>query len=153
MSILARYRKPGGFRQLIKLIETSQPAKQQQLLQAIEAEDPHWAQLLRDKKITPQMVLDWDMSYLVVIFEHMHTRHCATVLYVLGEGSLHRFRSAFELERLNELNRLIKGMNEPTEVELRLAYNNMLETVRYLDEDRKIVLSLIDPKLDVSEAA
>ncbi len=153
MSILARYRKPGGFRQLIQLIETSQPVKQQQLLQAVESEDPRWAQLLRDKKITPEMVLDWDESYLLVVFEHMNTRHCATILYVLGKGSLLKFQNAFTVERLNEVNRLIKEMVEPSAVELRVAHIHMLETVRYLDEEKKIALSLIDPKLDISEAA
>lgn len=153
MSILARYKRPGGFRQLVQLIETSQPVKQMQLLQAIEDEDPHWAQLIREKKITPEMVFEWDESYLLVIFEHMKTRHCATVLFVLGEGSLLKFQKAFTPERLREMHRLVKSIAQPSVVELRVAYNHMLETVRHLDEEKKIALSLIDPKLDTSEAA
>ncbi len=153
MSVLARYRKPGGFKQLLQLIETSQPVKQQKLLEAVEKEDPSWANLIREKKITREMVLSWDIQHLVVIFEHMTPRHSACLLKVIEEEKFKACAAMFRPEKYRDLKMLMDDTAEPSEGEVISAGNNMLETVRYLDEEKKINLRFIDPVLDLSEAA
>lgn len=153
MSILARYRKPGGFLQLLKLIETSQPAKQEKLLDVVEKEDPRWAELIREKKLTSEMILSWDHSTQATIFEYMVARHCATLFKRMEEGKLVEFRDIFKLEKYKELHDLVEHMNDPLESEYIAACNHLLETVRYLDEEKKIILRFINPILDLEEAA
>lgn len=153
MSILARYRKPGGFRQLLQLIETSQPAKQEKLLEVVEKEDPRWAEMIREKKITPEMVLSWKPDQLVVVFEHMIPRHCACLFKTLEPGKINEYIDLFKEEKYRDLKALIEDESEPIPSEVVAASNHMLETVRYLDEEKKIILRFINPLLDLSEAS
>lgn len=153
MSILARYRKPGGFRQLLQLIETSQPVKQEKLLEAVSKEDPAWADLIRAKKITPEMVLKWDIAVVGQVLEHMVAGHAAVVIYNMGEDSIKNFRNLFKLEKYNEIRDLIENIEEVKPGALVAANNNMLETVRYMDEEKIIDLRYIDPALDLADAA
>ncbi len=153
MSILARYRKPGGFKQLLQLIETSQPVKQEKLLEVVEKEDPAWADLIRQKKITGPMILDWDSSHLVIIFEHMNPQHCACIFKHLGNDQLKGYINMFQAEKYRDLKNMVDDGRDPTESEIVAASNHMIETVRYLDEEKKINLRYINPILDISEAA
>ncbi len=153
MSILARYRKPGGFKQLLQLIETSQPVKQAKLLEVVAKEDPKWADLIKAKRINPEMVLSWKPEELAVIFEHMNPRHCACVFKNMGPDSIKSYATLFTGEKYRDLKSIVDEIDSPKESEVIAAHNNMLETVRYLDEEKKIDLRFIDPKLDLGDAA
>ncbi len=153
MSVLARYRKPGGFKQLLQLIETSQPLKQEKLLEVVEKEDPAWADLIRQKKITPDMVLSWKADDLVVIFENMMPRHCACLCKSLDEDRFKEIAALFSPEKYRDVKTIVGDSSHPTEGELVAAHNHLLETVRFLDEEKKINLRYINPMLDLSEAA
>ncbi len=153
MSVLARYRKPGGFKQLLQLIETSQPLKQEKLLEVVEKEDPAWADLIRQKKITPDMVLSWKADDLVVIFENMMPRHCACLCKNLEEERFKEIAALFTPEKFRDVKGIVGDSSQPTESELVAAHNHLLETVRFLDEEKKINLRFINPMLDLSEAA
>lgn len=153
MSILARYKKPGGFKQLLQLIETSQPVKQEKLLGVIENESPDWANLIREKMISADLVLAWDPNHLVVIFEHMNSQHCVCIFKSLGTDKIKDYSTFFKEEKYRDLKNLIDDDREPSKSEIFAAHNNMLETVRYLDEEKKIDLRYINPRLDLSEAA
>ena len=153
MSILARYRKPGGFRQLLLLIETSQPVKQAKLIEVVEKEDPSWADLIRAKKIDATMVLNWDIEHLAMILENMVAQHAVVVLKNCGDDKLSEFRTLFKLPKYKEFESLLTDMDPPKESAVQAAENHMLETVRYLDEEKKMILRFIDPTLDLSDAA
>ena len=156
MSILARYRKPGGFIQLLKLIETSQPVKQAKLLEVVEQEDPGMADLLRQKKITPEMALAWDPGHLVVVFENMVPGHLVCLFQHMGRESLKDYSTLFRPEKYREIKQLLdeKEENEvPSDGAVIAAKTHMLETIRFLDQEKKLRLNQIDPELDVSDAA
>lgn len=153
MSILARYKKPGGFKQLLKLIETSQPQKQEMLLGVVEKEDPSWAKLLREKKISPEMVLEWEKDHLSLIFENMLSQHCSNIFKNLGEDAFKEYATLIRVEKYRELKVMVDDSAEPSPAQLIAAYTNMLETVRFLDEEKVIDLRYIDPILDLSEAS
>ncbi len=153
MSVLARYRKPGGFKQLLQLIETSQPVKQEKLLEVVEKEDPRWARLLREKKITPDMVLSWNADHLATIFEHMMPRHCAAIFKKLGNDKFSEYSTLLKEDKYRDLKNIVDDSSYPSDGELVAAHNNLLETVRFLDEEKKIDLRYINPQLDLSEAS
>lgn len=60
MPTLARYRKKGGFRQLLLLVESSNLKKQQSLLNVVESEDPAWANKIRERMLTLEKFFEWD---------------------------------------------------------------------------------------------
>jgi hypothetical protein len=153
MSVLARYRKKGGFKQLLQLIETSQPAKQEQLLKVVEKEDPQWAALILEKKITPDMILGWEADQLTLIFEHMVPRHCACLFKSNQELNIDEYARLFRGDKYRDLKALIEDSSEPNNGEVVTAYNHLIETVRHLDEEKIINLRFIDPSLGLDEVA
>jgi flagellar motor switch protein FliG len=153
MSILARYRKPGGFKQLLLLIETSQPVKQEKLLEVVEKEDPVWAKLLRDKKINSEIILKWNIDHLATIFENMVPRMAAMIIKSIGDEAILEYRQMFSLEKYKDIKEHIDTLSKLSSSEIFASQNHLIETVRYLDEEKKINLRLIDASLDLSEAA
>lgn len=153
MSVLTRYRRPGGFKQLLQLIETSQPVKQAKLLEVVESEDPVMAERIRQKKITTTMVMSWPVEHLVVILENMHPMHLLCIMQNLDEETFKLYAGAFSPDKYREVKSLLAEEQEITSAQMAAAQTHMLETVRFLDEEKKIDLRYIDPALDISEAA
>ena len=62
--MLSRFRKPGGFMQLLALIESCDPSKQKNLLSLVGPEDPGWAHLLKVKALTFDRIRSWPAPVL-----------------------------------------------------------------------------------------
>jgi hypothetical protein len=59
MGMLDRYKKKGGFIQLLNLIETSGGRKQEQFLGLIAQESPAWEQELKKKMLNVDRIFSW----------------------------------------------------------------------------------------------
>lgn len=153
MSVLTRYRKKGGFRQLILLIETSQPVKQAKLLEVVENEDPQWAELIRNKKLTAEIVFSWENQHVATILEFMKPKMCATLLKGISEAKYMELRGLIPFEKFKQIKEHFDGMDEPRPVEMMAAENHLLETVRHLDAEKTLEIRYIAPQFDISEAA
>ncbi|RYZ83809.1 MAG: hypothetical protein EOP04_19245 [Proteobacteria bacterium] len=57
--MLDRYKKKGGFSQLLNLIETSGGRKQEQFLGLIAQENPAWERELKSKILTVDRIFSW----------------------------------------------------------------------------------------------
>jgi hypothetical protein len=64
MGMLDRYKKKGGFIQLLNLIETSAGKKQEQFLGLISQESPAWEQELKTKRLNVARILSWPEDVL-----------------------------------------------------------------------------------------
>jgi hypothetical protein len=70
----------------------------------------------------------------------------------MGEDKIKEFSTLLRADKYRELKQLVDDSSEPSPSQLAAAYSNMLETVRYLDEEKIIDLRYIDPVLDLGEA-
>lgn len=91
MGMLDRYKKKGGFVQLLTLIETSGGKKQEQFLGLINQESPAWEQELKKKMLTVDRVFTWPQDVMSEIL----TRLQPLTLCVCLHG-----RSAEEIEKI-----------------------------------------------------
>lgn len=64
MSVIDRYKKPGGFLQLLTLLETCGQAKREKFLQMIIEENPQWHTALKPRLLTVEILLNWPTEYL-----------------------------------------------------------------------------------------
>lgn len=151
MALLTRYRRSGGFRQLILLIETSPQERKDKLLKAIEGEDEHWAHLIKEKMITSDMVFGWKDDVLAKIFAHLQPHHCAVLMSQFDSDKQKRLFHYFHPTLYSQVKSEIESESEHDEAHLRVARNHLIEVVRYLDEEKKIDLREVDPDLDLSE--
>ena len=92
MSILLKYRKPGGFLQLIQSVETTEPQRRHGLLQSIAQEDPGWASLIQSKMLTPERILAWPEKVLAKIWPHIPLN----IIMILWQKSASASRARIE---------------------------------------------------------
>ena len=52
MSMISRYKRPGGFVQLLSLIETSTAAKKEKFLEIVRSESESWANAIEQRVLT-----------------------------------------------------------------------------------------------------
>ena len=68
MGMIDRYRKTGGFVQLVALVETCPPAKQEKFLEIIKGEDARWSEAVRTKLLSMEKIYSWSNEVLAEIF-------------------------------------------------------------------------------------
>lgn len=81
MGMLDRYKKKGGFTQLLQLIETSGKAKQEQFLAIVAQESPAWETEIRKKTLTLDKVMTWNPTYLSEIFSRIQILTLASAFH------------------------------------------------------------------------
>lgn len=83
MGMLDRYKKSGGFVQLLTLIESFPPPKQEKFLQMIAEENGTWAKALRERVLTVERILAWPPSTLAEIVPTLSVNVLAIALHGL----------------------------------------------------------------------
>jgi hypothetical protein len=154
-TVLQRFRKPGGFFQLLALIETCDPAKQKNLIHLIGTEDPGWAYLVKLKMITIERVLSWPLETLMEITTHLPDRILAAAWNIaipLPHGTFLQEKWIQSLPTLKA--REIKAIIDSTAfspAELQAATIRIVQTVRELEERDVIRFSQFDPSLEIDQ--
>lgn len=85
MGMLDRYRKPGGFAQLLNLLETSTAAKQEKFLALIFEESPAWAEEAKKRMLNFDNILTWPVQDLMEFIPRMPEKIVAAALWQLPE--------------------------------------------------------------------
>lgn len=91
MGMIDRYKKKGGFVQLLNLIETSAEKKQEQFLGLISQESAAWEQELKTKKLNVNRILSWPEDVLSEVISRIQPLTLCVTLHG---------RSTSEVERI-----------------------------------------------------
>jgi flagellar FliG-like protein len=67
MGMIDRYKKKGGFLQLVQVIETTPAVKQEKFLTMMNEEAPKWAAEVRSKILTLDKIFAWEMQYITQV--------------------------------------------------------------------------------------
>ncbi|MCB0340943.1 MAG: hypothetical protein H6626_10135 [Pseudobdellovibrionaceae bacterium] len=154
MSTLARYRKRGGFKQLLHLVETSVEKKRENLLRVIEAEDHYWAECIRERMLTIEKVLSWEAEPLERIMSEFSEEVWVKCLFALPETErqptlekVTQFKSSAQQKHVAE------AMNDatPTSGEVEAAGLMVIKKVRQLQGSGDFRPEQFDPKLAISD--
>jgi len=134
MSMLARFRKPGGVQQLVALLESCLTKKREALLNTIQAEDKEFAAMVKTKILTAERVFKWDPLVVSEATTRLSERTLAIVLKGLPPEciniGMHTMRDLKKREVMNLLEVL-----KPTQVEIESAHIKLVETVRNLEKE------------------
>lgn len=148
--MLARYKKPGGFEQLLQLIETCSPKKQESFLKLIQAESKNMSDLIVEKMLTVDKILNWDQQYVIEITTQVPIKVLAFCLYGKSAPVVQKATATFTHMQKQEITTMMTE-KKPTVGELEAAYNKLIQTVRQLHSQKRIRLEKIDPKLDIPQ--
>ena len=150
MSMLDRYRKPGGFIQLLHLMETFGAAKQEKFLHLIREEDPAWGKALESKIITIQRIFSWPAEVVSEIAGNLQQLTLATSLHALTPDQaeiLCRTFSHFERRRLEEM----RDSSRPTGPEIESALIKIIGEARKMIEENRLRLEEHDADVLIEE--
>jgi len=150
MGMLTRYKKPGGFVQLLKLVETSGMQKQEKFLQVISEEDPHWAEAIKEKMLTLDRVLGWEKEPLAEVFSRLTDITLAISYHVLSKEQWEKISTTFSHSKLRKLTDLIDE-KDPSDAKKSTAIVNILTEVRTMISDGYVRLDVVDPGLDIED--
>jgi len=150
MGMLDRYRKPGGFFQLLSLIETCGPAKQEKFLEIIGAEDARWSDAVRTKMLDVNRIYSWPDETLAEIIGTLQDLTLAIALHAAPDLVKARINTMLTHGRRRKIGDLY-GSNNPTAGELAATHLKIIETVRKMAHDGFLRFEKIDPALYLDE--
>lgn len=150
MGMITRYKKSGGFRQLLQLVETSGKTKQERFLKIIEDEDPIWAEAIFQKMLTLEKIMCWDDQVLAEIFSRLTDISLSVASKILSEEQWQRATKTFSHSRLRQLRDAIEGKN-PSPSEQSTVIVNILTEVRTMMSEGLLRVDQIDLALVIED--
>lgn len=150
MELLRRYQKPGGFLQLVQLIETCNPQKQQQLLSSIEKESPVWAQEVKNKVLTIEKIFNWNEQTLAELISRVQELTLSIAVHGLDPAVWERVSKTLSHGQLRRIDDLSKT-KKPTPAEISTAFMKIITEIREMISLGYIQLAKVDPHLHIDE--
>jgi len=150
MSMLARYKKPGGFLQLLSLIESFGGQKREKFMEMINAEDPTWAQALQSKMLSIERLFKWPEQTITEIFRVLPAKNLACAMKGISKENAEKvlkYLSHAEKRKLEDE----MGALEAKPEDIFAAFVRVIEVTRKMIKERDIHLEKIDPDLMIPE--
>lgn len=150
MSSLQRYKKSGGFYQLLSLIETFGPQKKEKFLEMIDAESSAWGQALREKMLTLERVFSWPDQVVIEVIRRLPIKSQAYALQGLKEeykAKVMPFYSASDQRRMDD----VLTENKPKPEEIQATLFKLVEVARKMIQERELTPEKFDPGLVIPE--
>ncbi|MGE0762333.1 MAG: FliG C-terminal domain-containing protein [Bdellovibrionales bacterium] len=152
MSTLKRYRKPGGFKQLLILLETSPATKKEQLLKIVAAEDKRWAGELEKRILTMNKILSWKIEVVEKIMQLIPEQTWPKALFHLSPDDRQKlFVQLIQFlpqTRQKQMNESLAGL-APTPGEIEAAHLLIIKKVREMQANGDLKLEQFDANLNL----
>lgn len=149
MSMIARYKKKGGFLQLLNLIETCGPQKQDKFLKMIEEEDARWADAVRLKLLTMKRITSWDDNSVAELVVGLMDLTLATAIAGLDQSARDKIYKMMDHSRKRRIEDLIEE-KKPNAAEISTAFMQIITETRKMITEGVLLIDKVDPDLIVS---
>jgi flagellar motor switch protein FliG len=150
MSMLARYRKPGGFGQLVMLIEGCNPKKQTQLMGLIELEDKDWHHRIKETMLTREKLLAAPSEVTNEVFSRVPDKVLTYVLHAMTPEQREKVMATFNHFKTKAINESLGG-TPPSPGDIEAAFMQVFKKVRELEKDRTINFDKYYPVVSLTE--
>jgi flagellar motor switch protein FliG len=150
-NILSRFRKQGGFFQLVLVIETCEPEKRKNLMKLVASENPGWAHLISKKILSLEKILAFPDHILMEILPHFSLQMLAVLYCGVGPDLRARIISGLSAKGSRDLQSAVDSYKashkSATSDEFGAASVKLVQLVRDLEADNVINFQLFDPTL------
>ena len=150
MGMLDRYKKSGGFNQLLQLVETSPTKKKEQFLTLIAEESPVWEGHLRKKMLSVEKIFSWEAQYLVEVLTRLQPLTLAVALHGTPQGEVDKLLACMPPISKRKIEDLISEAN-PNSAEKATCLMKIITEVRGFIAQGYIKLEKFDPDLHIPE--
>lgn len=149
MSTIDRYKKKGGFLQLLNLIETCGTQKQEKFLKMIDEEDMNWGEAVKVKMLSIKKIFSWDDNTLAEIAGTLNDMTISVSSFGLDQEQKEKIFKTLNHSRKRKINEDI-AERKPDAAEISTAYIQIITHVRKMIADGFLILDKIDPDLTVN---
>lgn len=148
--MLDRYKKKGGFVQLLTLIETSGKTKQDQFLGLIAQENPTWEAAIRQKSLTIDKILSWPASNLSEVLTRVQPLTVATALSGMPKDKVEVILACLSLSDKRKIQTVIDE-STPTPAAVNTCVMKMITETRGFISSGILKMDKVDPTLVIPE--
>lgn len=149
MGMIDRYRKKGGFLQLLQLIETTDAAKREKFLKMIHDEDKVWGNAVSEKMLSMDKIFAWDANAIGEIMVRLPELTLAVALHGMDktrEEIVLRTFSSGQKRRIHEA----YSTKKPNPNEINSAFIKIIEEVRGMVKSGALRFEKLDPALSIT---
>lgn len=150
MAMVDRYKKSGGFIQLLQVIETCGPKKREQFMKIINEETPRWGEAIQAKMLSFEKILSWKPEALMEITAQMNPLAFGTALKSLPQDKFDEFSAKLGPQERRKFEQLYKeGSPGPNEISACLM--KVINETRLLFASGALKFDKIDPELTIPD--
>jgi FliG C-terminal domain len=150
MSMVDRYKKTGGFLQLVQVIETCGTKKREQFMNIITEESPQWAEALNQKCLSFEKIISWKPEILLEILATVNPLAMGTALKGLEKPKLDEFMAKLSHQESKKLENSMKEIN-PNPNEISSSMMKVVSETRNLMTSNALKADKIDPNLVIPD--
>lgn len=150
MSMIDRYKKSGGFLQLLQVLETCGPQKKEKFLKMIQEESPSWATALESKMLSIERIFKWDANTIAEIMVRMPEGTLAVALKGFTKEQVETIFRTFSPSQKRKIEDLA-GTKNPNAAEIAAAFIKVIEEVRAMVKQGYLRFDKFDPDLVVAD--
>jgi len=150
MSMIDRYKKRGGFLQLVQLIETTSSPKREQFLKMIADENPAWESAVKQKMLTIERMATWNASYLMEFFPTLPHMAIACGIHPFPEDKRTIFLSSLSFGDRKKVEAILKE-HKPNSGEIASSQMKIIGEVRKMVAAGKLKFEKFDADLAIQE--
>jgi len=150
MAMVDRYKKAGGFIQLLQVIETCGPKKREQLMTIIQQETPKWAEALNLKMLSFTKIMSWPAEALMEIIASVNTLALSTALKSLAEDELMVFLNKIGVNERRKIEQQMKETN-PSANEISACLMKVINETRLLIASGSLKMEKVDNSLVIPD--
>lgn len=149
MSMIDRYKKKGGFIQLLILMETCGTQKQEKFLKMIEDEDMSWAEAVKAKMLSMKRIFSWDDNTVAEIIGTLNDMTISLTILGVEPEVKEKITKTLNHSRKRKIEEDM-AERKPTAAEISTAFVQVLTQVRKMVSDGFLYLEKIDSALVVN---
>jgi hypothetical protein len=150
MSMIDRYKKKGGFVQLLNVIETAGKEKQEKFLQLIASESPAWEAEVRKKLLTMDKVLSWNSVYIAEILPRLQPVQVALIYCAVPDSKKEHFNSVLGFKEKKAIEDTLKD-KKPAPGEISSAIMKLFAEVRKMQSEGSLKFEKFDMEMFVDD--
>jgi hypothetical protein len=150
MSMIDRYKKKGGFVQLLNLIETTGKDKQDKFMKLIADENPAWEAEVRKKMLSLDKIVSWNENYLAEIFPRIPTVQMAMILGGLPPDKAEVFKKVLIFKERKACEDIL-AEKKPTPAESSTSVNKLFAEIRKMVQEGALKFEKFDESMVIPE--
>lgn len=150
MGMVDRYKKSGGFIQLLQVLETCGPKKYDQFMNIITEEDPSWAEAIKEKMLSFDKILSWKPEVMLEVLANVNGLAFATAVKGLAPAVQVKFLASLSNQEKRKLEMQLADM-KPTPMEVSSCMMKIISETRGLLTSGTLKAAKIDSSLVIPE--